>query len=245
MKKFVNRFLCFLSNLFYPEHITCNLCGAELNKDSQSDICEYCEAHSLPFIKSNICLSCGEPINDMSSFCIRCKSKQPKFVMARAPFLYDNSTKMLIHQFKEHGKKYLVKTLAFYMAQTYINNKMNADIITYVPMSIKRKKQRGFNQSYLLAKELSQRLSIPFANEELVKVKDTPHQTGMTFLERQKNLKDSFDVKSKNNFKNKAVLLIDDVYTTGATINECTSILLKKGKAKSVLVLTVCHTTIK
>lgn len=239
IKKFFKRVL----NLFFPEHTTCNLCGAELNHENGSDICDNCESNVLHKISGKVCLSCGEPIFDMGDFCIRCKTKQPNYTMARASFVYDDATRKLIKGFKESGKKYIAKTLAFYMAKTYEENKMVADVITYVPMSKKRYKERGFNQAYLLAKELGEILKLEVSNS-LVKTKNTEHQTGMNYKQRQQNLKDSFCVVNKDDFANRRVLLVDDVYTTGATVKECSGILLKSAKAKSVLVLTACHTTV-
>lgn len=240
MKNFFKKLL----NIFFPENTTCNLCGEELSHNKDSEICDKCENNVLPKISGKVCLSCGEPIFDMGDFCLRCKTKQPNFTMARSAFVYNDITRKLVKGLKEGGKKYLAKTLAYYMAQTYKDNKMKADVIVYVPMSKSRQKQRGFNQSYILAKHLSNFLELPLSND-LIKSKETKHQTGMTYAQRQENLLDSFAVTTKSIFKDKVVLLIDDVYTTGATVKECTKVLLKVAKAKSVLVLTACHTTLQ
>jgi competence protein ComFC len=109
-----------------------------------------------------------------------------------------------------------------------------------VPLHIRRLRERGFNQALLLVKELSKRAGIPYQERVLRKIKDTPVQSTLKKRERSKNLKGAFQVQDQESIKGKAVVLVDDVYTTGATVNECSRALLAAG-AKQVAVLTVAR----
>jgi ComF family protein len=109
-----------------------------------------------------------------------------------------------------------------------------------VPLHIRRLRERGFNQALLLVRELSKRMGIPYQERALKKIKDTPVQIALKKRERRKNLRGAFQVKDREAIRGKAIVLVDDVYTTGATINECSRTLLKAG-AKQVAVLTVAR----
>jgi ComF family protein len=111
----------------------------------------------------------------------------------------------------------------------------------YVPLYTKRQKKRGYNQSELLSNELSKLIGISVSHNNLIRIKDTITQTNLSFKERQKNLESAFEIKDKKEVKDKNILLIDDVLTTGATADNCAKI-LKKAKAKGVYVLTFATT---
>ena len=122
------------------------------------------------------------------------------------------------------------------MANVYLEEDLSCDIITFVPMHPKRLKKRSYNQAELLAKELSKILNVQLV-DCLQKVKDTKNQAKLSREERIKNLSDSFKV-DKNLVKNKAVLLVDDVLTTGSTADTVSKVLIKAG-AEKVRVLTL------
>ncbi len=114
------------------------------------------------------------------------------------------------------------------------------DLIVPVPLHIRRLREREFNQALLLARELSKRTGIPYHERTLRKIKDTPFQTALKGRERRKNVKGAFHVEKREEIKGKTILLVDDVYTTGATVNECARTLLKGGAAR-VAVLTLAR----
>jgi ComF family protein len=109
-----------------------------------------------------------------------------------------------------------------------------------VPLHIRRLRERGYNQALLLVRELSKRMGIPYEERTLAKINDTPVQIALKKRERRKNLKGAFQIKGKETIKGKSIVLVDDVYTTGATVNECSRTLLAAG-AKQVTVLTVAR----
>lgn len=236
MKAFVNSFL----NALFPNNIKCIVCDKELNQTTHFDLCDEC-MQNMPLNAGKTCIKCGEKINSRSKYCLRCKHYKPKFKQCFSPLLYEKPVTYLIKNFKYNNKQYLSQPLGNFLVQTYILNNLNCDIVLPVPLHEKRLKQRGFNQSELLANQLGQKLNLPVTNEILKRVKNTKTQTNLTKQERQQNVKNAFKVFHRGIIKNKTVLLIDDVYTTGSTLNECAKVLLKAG-AKEVYCLTLAHT---
>lgn len=114
------------------------------------------------------------------------------------------------------------------------------DIIIIVPISNQRKRERGYNQSYLIAKEISRIIKVPIAQKVLYKTKNTVPQSSLNKKLRQVNIKGVYKVKKNRKLDNKKILIIDDIYTTGNTVNECANMLLRKGIKKSNIgVLTI------
>ena len=229
-----------LLNLLYPQDIKCIICDCELNTGSHYSICEKC-FHSLPRNNGKTCLKCGEPIKSMAKYCLHCKKSTPNFTKSFAPLIYKPPITNLIKDFKYNNKKYLAKTLGSFLVESYIINNLNCDIILPVPLYLLREKQRGYNQAYLLAMEFNKQLNLPVNKDILVRTKNTLTQTFLSKQERMKNVKNAFKVTNAQLVKNKVVLLIDDVYTTGSTLNECSECLLLAG-AKKVYCLTLAHT---
>ena len=141
------------------------------------------------------------------------------------------------------NKKYISAELAKMMTDTFIEEEMCADVVTFVPMTAKEIKERGYNQSELLAEEVAKRLNLPITSTVL-KIKETDKQKRLTAKERRENLKGVFAVADKTAIKGKRILLVDDVITTGATVNECSAVLKKAGATK-VSSLTACITIYK
>ncbi len=162
--------------------------------------------------------------------------------MARALGAYEGSLQEAIHRWKYEGKTYLTPFFAEWMAEG-LNGywDLNAlDLLIPVPLHRKRLRERGFNQVLLLVKEISSRTGIPYRKTILQKKKPTIPQVTLSGLERERELRGAFHVIGREELKGKSVLLIDDVYTTGATVNECSK-MLRRGGAKRVDVLTLAH----
>lgn len=231
-----------LIKYIFPENYCCFVCDRDIF-DNPYFICKGC-LKNLPYISQRVCLHCGENLISDGDYCKRCKGK--KFIVDRAlsPFLYINEIRCLIHSLKYDGKKYVSKCLAKFMADYFLKQNLFADIIIPIPLCDKRLKQRGYNQSELLANEISKHLNLKVNTESLKRVKETPTQTELTSIERQKNMRDAFRVYKPKLIRNKSVLLIDDVYTTGATVNECARV-LKDAGVSCVYVLTAAHTILK
>ena len=178
-----------------------------------------------------ICPSCKSRIN---------KAKNEGSILSYG--FYGGILKSLILKFKYESNYNVGYLLANFLIEIIKESEIDIDIICYIPMSRKAERKRGFNQCKLIANEIGYNLNIPVSNC-IKKVKHTKEQKKLTKEERIKNLIGAFEVKSNEDIKNKRVLLIDDVMTTGATIGECTKILKKSG-VKEIIVLTIAKSNI-
>ena len=226
----------------YPEGVTCDLCGAELVADTRYTLCAECTG-KLPLIEGHKCLGCGVPINDEADYCLRCQYNESVFRKNISPLTYDGEGKELVHALKFGGKKYIARLLGAMMSDAFIESGEEGEIIVPVPMSERERKKRGFNQSELLAEDVGGRLGMSVL-PALSKVRDTRPQKDLTGKERAENLKGCFEARFADYIRRRKILLVDDVFTTGSTANECARVLLKAG-ARSVTVLTAAVTVPK
>ncbi len=164
--------------------------------------------------------------------------------MARAIAVYEGGLAQAISRLKYHGATHLAKPLGKLLADYQDPDFSFARFggILPVPLSAKRLRERGFNQALLLARQVSRAHSIPLSYEALSRPRHTPPQTQLSGPEREKNVRGSFEVYQPEKVDGKHILLIDDVFTTGATARECAKVLLSAG-AKQVDVLTLARTT--
>lgn len=240
MKTYVESFL----ELLYPEKNTCFFCDAYDESIGEKYICPNCEARIKKIVPPS-CSKCSKPIdfNASTNICPDCSSYERHFEMSKSPFAYEGIIKKGIYNFKYYNKPYFYKffgnCLLSYMKSI---NYMNFDYVLSVPLHASKMRIRGYNQSELLAKYLSGKLSIPYV-DALKRTKKTLKQSEQTKEERRKNLRNAFAVKKRANteyIKNSSVLLVDDVYTTGSTADECSIALLEYGVGK-VYVITIAR----
>ena len=231
-----------LFNLIYPIGFSCVNCGTEIF-DDETQLCNICK-NTLNFLSGKICLHCGEPITGSGNYCLHCKGK--KFICDKiiSPFTYSGTIKKLIIGLKYNNKKYYAQCLANYMATSFKKEYLPCDIITCVPICSKRLKERGYNQAELLGEHFAKNINKEFNPNILQRVKETPTQTKLTYTQRCKNMKNAFKVIDKNIINNKVVIIVDDVYTTGATITECAK-KLKDAGALTIYGVTVAHTILE
>ena len=206
-----------LLDLIYPP--VCGICN-EINKKS---LCKKCE---LQLKKNEI-------------YTIQ-KCEDKNFDYQIKILKYEETVRHKIIDYKFNEKSYLYKTFA----KIILNNEKiysflkKYDIMVYVPMHTKKKLQRGYNQTELIAKEIAKQLGIKLQKNNLIKIKDTAKQSSLTRKQRIQNVKGAFAIKDKDVIKNKKVILFDDIYTTGSTVEECSKV-LKTAGAKEVVVLTL------
>ena len=191
----------------------------------------------------NKCIICG--VEGFLGICSTCKSEikrvhQQEEIMAYG--YYGGVLKKLILNLKYHKSFIAGKVLADLLCQIIIEKKLSIDCICYVPISKDSLKKRGFNQCSVLAKNISSILDIPVI-DCLVKVKETKEQKLLGKEERMKNILDAFEIKNKEKLFKKNILLIDDVYTTGATINECKKN-IEKCNINKIYLLTIAKSNI-
>lgn len=225
-------------DIIYPR-IYCILCGERLEKKALHGICNHC-LESLPFIHPPRCAWCSKPVEGENAICQECRLYGHDYDQAVAVFEYSITMRELIHRYK-YGREYsLSRTLGYFMRETLDKTAWNVDLIIPVPLHENRLKSRGFNQAALLAEYLSQRTGIPCRQDILIRRVDTKTQTSLSRHERTENLKDAFAIvgSGQDRIKDKNILLVDDVHTTGATADSCSKVLRQAG-ADKVYVLTI------
>ena len=222
-------------NLLYPRR--CPLCHRIL-KDSRALICPEC-AQELKPVSDPRCYKCGKPVKEEEEYCKDCMAHPGAFDQGRGIFLYDDRMKYSIMKYKYFGCREYSR---FYGRALYLYGKdmlalWKPESIVPVPLHWKKRRARGFNQSELIAEELSANIGIPVDTCMLKKIKATNSQKKLDAAGRRKNLKEAFLVTG--NPAGKCILLVDDVYTTGSTMDALAHALLEKG-ASHVFFLTVC-----
>lgn len=202
----------------------CAFCG-RIVKAGQ-DVCVSC-GKALPYIGMGACPVCGRE----RKYC-RCRKEKFAFERCTAPFYYEGVAKKGVLRLKFCGRREVAKVLAAYLALRVAKeySGIKFDFVTAVPLSAAEKRRRGYNQAEDLGRALALRLSIPYT-EALVKPRDIKPQHSCTSAERERNVVGAFEARSVP--KGVAVLLVDDVVTTGATLSECAAE-LKKAGASSV-----------
>lgn len=228
-----------LQKILFLRDIKCIFCGKELDKDSRYCACSDC-LKNLPFINQKECQKCGEPIESLAEYCMSCKNHVDRgFDKARAVFLYDGEIVGAIARFKFFGERYLGEYLSKFLLDKYITENFCDDVVVPAPISQKRAKSRGYNQSELLC-DAFQKYGMKVDTTSLAKILETKDQVGLGYKDRQQNLVGAFKVLDKRAIMGKKILLVDDIFTTGATATEISEI-LKKAGANRVDVLTLCH----
>lgn len=199
----------------------------------------------LGFISAPQCECCGIPFDyalEEGAYCMQCLDYQPKFKSARSALKYDDASRKMILGFKHGDKTYAVRAFVPWLKNAGAQMMQGADYFIPVPLHPYRLLSRRYNQAALMALALSKETNIPCLPMGLQRIRATPPQGHKTIAERRKNVKRAFSV-SKNiepKLKDKKIILIDDVFTTGATVNECTRVLLSAGAAE-VHVLTLAR----
>jgi len=227
--------------LFPPE---CPACGTILIADGEHPFCPECLS-TIRFITSPLCASCGLPFTETGGanhLCEECILSTPPFSMARALGSYEGALLDAIHLFKYHGKVSIGEAVGRMMAKACYDSLAAGDypLIIPVPLHPKKLRERGFNQALILARQISKRFSVPIDFTTLRRVIHTESQVSLSGRQRMANVRGAFEVTGRSRIENKKILLVDDVYTTGSTVKECSRILVKNG-AKEVAVLTLAR----
>ena len=237
--KFIKKIL----EIFFPSH--CLSCAEIISKDAL--FCSHCWP-KLQFITDPKCKICSYPfeveITHMQPLCANCLVKTPSYDKVITLFGYNKIIKKVIGDFKYRDQSFLAKKFAKILFDKFKKEIAGCDLIVAVPLHPNRLKTRKFNQAVLLAKNLVKFLpESKFHPDLLFRIKDTAPQVNLKKEERKKNLKRGFLINQKYRdlVRDKKVLLIDDVMTTGATLENCAKE-LKRRKAKEVVVLVIAKT---
>jgi ComF family protein len=216
-------------------------------------LCLSCRAHTqnwgefcptcwkeLIFVSPPFCKQCGRPFEykiEEGMLCPACIQNSPHYDCVRSVFIYNDVSKRIILNLKHHDATHLAKYMSHYMTTHHFGLLDKCDIIAPIPLHQMRLFTRKFNQSALILNHFPQ-AKAAHIYDLLIRKRNTPIQANLDARRRIKNVKSAFSINKKyiDNLKDKTVLLIDDVFTTGATVNECAKLLKRKG-AKEVCVL--------
>lgn len=201
-------------------------------------VCGICEKIN----KKYLCKSCKIQLKNYTiNKIICCKNNRKSYYDYQIKILkYEGIVRNKIIEYKFKEKAYLYKTLE----KIILNDEKiysfieKYDIIIPIPLHRKRKGERGYNQTELIAKELAKDLNLSLESKILKKIRDTKKQSTLTKKERIKNVENAFVLTNTAKLKNKKILLFDDIYTTGSTLNECSK-LLRKAEVKEISILTI------
>ncbi|MEE8573773.1 MAG: ComF family protein [Thermodesulfobacteriota bacterium] len=215
----------------------CPLCNSE---ERAPDLCGTCLA-DIKIITPPACGVCGTPSiskEGVDYLCGECTAIKRPFVKARSAVYYSGSAIRAIRLFKYHGHFPLIPFLARLCKDMIGSEEGLSDfIVVPVPLHKKRLKERCYNQSLLIANEVAKMLSLKIDPAALIRTRLTTPQVELKGKERRENLRGAFEVTDPAAVKNKKILLVDDVYTTGSTITECSKVLKKAGAETHVLTL--------
>lgn len=186
-----------------------------------------------------LCAKCKKQLEKQAKFEID-KGKNKYFQEHLYIFEYEGMIRKIILDYKFHDKSYLYKTIVNFLIKNerFFQKIKYYDTIIPVPISKKRYKERGYNQSYLLAEEISKIIKISLSSTNLYKRKNIIAQSKLNKEERQKNVQGVYKLEGKRQLKDKKILLLDDIYTTGSTVIECCKT-LSKANPKSIGVFTI------
>lgn len=227
---FLNGFL----DLLYPPYDTCAGCRT---RRVEAFLCPACfNSLRLPF--REICLKCGRPLTP-KPLCPECAGRSRAFTVARAAGLYEGILQEAIHRFKYGRRAGMGRPLGRLLARVGRDEGFGRwEAVIPVPLHPRRLRERGFNQAELLAREVAAELDLPLLKGVLLRARATPAQASLSREDRLVNLPGAFRARDAEELWGKTVLLVDDVYTTGATAEECARTLLAGGAREvGVLVL--------
>jgi len=233
----------YLSDLLFP--ISCKLCGVSAHSGRTPGLCEGCWG-TIRFISEPCCPCCGKPFASGAALsfspdhvCGDCRERPPHYDRATSVAVYENALAEAIQLFKYSKKTHWSRPLGHLLFKR-VSDLPLADVLLPVPLHARRLREREFNQSLLLAREVSAYCRMPLQVDNLCRIRWTRPQIELNGMDRKKNVRGAFEVKRPDQICDLGVLLIDDVFTTGATVDECSRV-LKRAGAKAVYVLTVAR----
>lgn len=193
-------------------------------------VCEECR-NKLEYIKEPVCKKCGKPVlHERQEYCHDCGKRACEYVQGKSLWIYKDEVKESIYRFKYQNRQEYARYYGMELVRIYGGwiKKCQIEAIVPIPLHKARRRHRGFNQAELVAKEIGKQMEIPVYANLLIRTKNTRAQKQLNDEERKNNLKKAF--KSRiNEVQLNHILLVDDIYTTGSTINEAARALKKAG----------------
>lgn len=224
MKYFLNR----IAEIIFPQR--CVVCDRALRSGSLG-FCETC-GNKIKYVNEPVCLKCGRPLEEISEYCDDCKKKKHYFIAGRFPYSYREISES-VYRFKYNNRAEYAKTYAMAVKMNLADwvESIKADAFVPIPLHKKRQAKRGYNQAEEFAKELSKCFGIPMRSDLCARSKNTIPQKEFGMRARQNNVKKAFIIK-KNDVKLSTIILVDDIFTTGSTIDSLAKEFLQAGVKK-------------
>lgn len=222
--------------LLFP--LRCPMCDEPVHPFGEK-ICPECLGRRKLLVGA-YCMKCGKKLSDDKELCGDCRKTKHNFVRGRALYEYDSAA-VSIYRFKYSGRQeygdFFGEEMARFLGD-FIRG-VNPDALVPIPLHRSRERQRGYNQAAVLAKALGEQMNIPVQEKYLLRVKKTTPLKQLNPKERQNNLKKAFII-SQNDVKLRKVILVDDIYTTGSTIDEAAGTLMNNGVEEVYFVALAC-----
>ena len=220
-----------LESLF-PSSLYCISCGCMIDSSRDYALCDRC-LQRFHWVGEKTCAKCGKIL------CYDCRQYERNFDKGFTCVQYGLLERGVLMDYKYKGKSYIGQKLGDVLYDRMRLENVEPDLVVPVPMFIKNRNIRGYNQAQVMAGRLAERSGTAFAPELLERTRKTAPMKGLGALERYENLKNAFAVSSKNHYTiaGKRILLVDDIFTTGSTLDAC-SLVLKEAGAAEVYVLT-------
>ena len=241
MQRPLARLTLIIRDILFPP--CCAACQARLFAPAGGRLCHDC-LESIRLIEFPVCTVCGQPFHGPQGtghMCGQCIKDPPSFNTARSVFQYQGSVRTLIHRIKYKDNGHALRALSSLAREHVLLDYVKPDMVIPVPLHSKRLRKRGFNQSLRLAGAIFPH--IPLRVDILTRTLNTKPQTELSMKARLRNVRNAFETAKRLPEGVKTILLVDDVYTTGATVRACAKT-LKKAGAKEVHVFTVARTVI-
>ena len=226
----------------FPQN--CISCEGKI-KEGELFLCADCR-NDIGFIRQPLCFLCGVPADISYDYphdefvCGDCRKKPFQFDQARSLGFYDTVLRTTIHHFKYRKQTGVLSEMNLLLEKYFQENPefCQGFTVSPIPLHFNKMKERGFDQAFLIARQVAKVLKLPLEGGLLRRVKATSPQATMTRAERARNIKGAFEINRPEHVLGKDILLVDDVFTTGATVNEAAKILKKNG-ARKVYVFTL------
>lgn len=220
----------FLNLLYPPRCVGCRRIGVSL--------CAEC-IEQFPRVEPPFCARCGDQVV-AEGLCTRCRTSPLQIERIRAVVYFEGVLREALHQLKYQGRTALAEPLGGLMAAYWVQHALSADIVVPVPLHAARLRERGYNQAALLARAMTRRIGLALDEQTLVRERATAPQVDLDASQRKENVRGAFRCSART-LTGRRVLLVDDVCTTGATLEAC-AIALYEGGASSVQALTLART---
>lgn len=231
----------------YPSNIYCISCGSMIDNSRDYALCDSC-IKQFHWTGQKTCAKCGKILADdyASELCYDCRTFNHDFDKGFTCVQYGLLERGVLMDYKYRGKSYIGRKLGDVLYDRMELEDIDYDLIVPVPMHVKRQNSRGYNQAGIMASRMAQRKGVPCVPNMLERTRETAAMKGLSSFDRHENLKNAFEVSKKNHYtiSKKKILLIDDIYTTGSTLDSCSRVLRAEGADKVYVLTFACGANI-